>query len=99
MGSRGSMVARLKLKEIDGRAPPGVNRFSVAAVALLPKAARKGQCVFLPALRRGEPSASLLAEATPSNCGKLLKPASPSRRRKGVGGRGNDLGYGKSTPG
>jgi hypothetical protein len=24
LGSRGSMVARLKLKEIDGRAPPGV---------------------------------------------------------------------------
>jgi hypothetical protein len=23
-GSRGSMVAKLKLKEIDGRAPPGV---------------------------------------------------------------------------
>ncbi|KAI1733354.1 hypothetical protein F4680DRAFT_463208 [Xylaria scruposa] len=26
LGSGGSMVARLKLKEIDGRAPPGVNR-------------------------------------------------------------------------
>ena len=25
LGSWGSMVARLKLKEIDGRAPPGVN--------------------------------------------------------------------------
>jgi hypothetical protein len=25
LGSGGSMVARLKLKEIDGRAPPGVN--------------------------------------------------------------------------
>jgi len=24
LGSRGSMVARLKLKRIDGRAPPGV---------------------------------------------------------------------------
>ena len=24
LGSRGSMVAKLKLKEIDGRAPPGV---------------------------------------------------------------------------
>ena len=24
LGSGGSMVARLKLKEIDGRAPPGV---------------------------------------------------------------------------
>jgi len=26
LGSGGSMVARLKLKGIDGRAPPGVNR-------------------------------------------------------------------------
>ena len=25
LGSGGSMVARLKLKDIDGRAPPGVN--------------------------------------------------------------------------
>jgi hypothetical protein len=28
MGSGGSMVARLKLKEIDGRAPQGVNAVS-----------------------------------------------------------------------
>ncbi len=33
------MVARLKLKEIDGRAPPGVNE--VQAAALRRKAARK----------------------------------------------------------
>jgi len=34
------MVARLKLKEIDGRAPPGVNIVQqLAAVALLLKAA------------------------------------------------------------
>jgi len=25
VGSRGSMVAKLKLKDIDGRAPPGVD--------------------------------------------------------------------------
>jgi hypothetical protein len=35
LGSGGSMVARLKLKEIDGRAPPGVKY----AVTLLYKAA------------------------------------------------------------
>ena len=29
LGSGGSMVARLKLKEIDGRAPPGVNQTAV----------------------------------------------------------------------
>ena len=28
LGSGGSMVARLKLKDIDGRAPPGVNSFA-----------------------------------------------------------------------
>ena len=41
LGSRGSMVARLKLKEIDGRAPPGVNRSCSA-----PKSTREtGKCV------------------------------------------------------
>lgn len=39
------MVARLKLKGIDGRAPPGVNRLQLAAVALLQTAARKGEVV------------------------------------------------------
>ena len=34
------MVARLKLKEIDGRAPPGVTE--AIAVALLRKATREG---------------------------------------------------------
>jgi hypothetical protein len=34
------MVARLKLKEIDGRAPPGVIQH--AAAALLPTTACKG---------------------------------------------------------
>jgi hypothetical protein len=29
LGSGGSMVARLKLKEIDGRAPPGVEGIMV----------------------------------------------------------------------
>ena len=41
------MVARLKLKEIDGRAPPGVNFYSFAAVTLLQTAARKGDVVIL----------------------------------------------------
>ena len=44
------MVARLKLKEIDGRAPPGVNivakkKQCFAAVTLRLKAARKGEVV------------------------------------------------------
>src|ERR1700754_4944344 len=33
LGSGGSMVARLKLKEIDGRAPPGVNYAFAASSA------------------------------------------------------------------
>ncbi|KAI0804184.1 hypothetical protein GGR55DRAFT_691057 [Xylaria sp. FL0064] len=33
LGSGGSMVARLKLKEIDGRAPPGVNSTAAAVSA------------------------------------------------------------------
>jgi hypothetical protein len=45
LGSGGSMVARLKLKGIDGRAPPGVNVTCLAAVALLSIAARKGEVV------------------------------------------------------
>ncbi len=36
------MVARLKLKGIDGRAPPGVNATRIAAVTLLLKATREG---------------------------------------------------------
>jgi hypothetical protein len=51
------MVARLKLKGIDGRAPPGVNRLQLAAVALLRTAARKGE-VVLQALRGGNSSLS-----------------------------------------
>ena len=40
------MVARLKLKGIDGRAPPGVNNHNCfAAVTLHLKAARKGEVV------------------------------------------------------
>ena len=38
LGSGGSMVARLKLKEIDGRAPPGVNSRILLGSSLLLKA-------------------------------------------------------------
>ena len=37
------MVARLKLKEIDGRAPPGVNNILLAAEALRCKGASNGR--------------------------------------------------------
>ena len=42
LGSGGSMVARLKLKEIDGRAPQGVNTLAEPQQTLRRKAARKG---------------------------------------------------------
>jgi hypothetical protein len=53
------MVARLKLKGIDGRAPPGVNVISLAAVALLRTAARKGEVVSL-----------ITLNASPLQCGR-----------------------------
>jgi hypothetical protein len=35
--------------------------------------------------------------ATLSNCGKFLKPTTTKLMLKGVGGRGNDLGYGNNV--
>ena len=92
LGSWGSMVARLKLKEIDGRAPPGVNSLQHAAVALLHIAARRG--FGGRSWRMPNANASLLSrKATPSNCGKPLKRSLQSRRPKGGGGQVNSLGY------
>ena len=64
------MVARLKLKEIDGRAPPGVNRlrFLEAAVNSAPKSRPKGLMVFL-GLSGPELMASLLARRHPQTAG------------------------------
>ena len=45
LGSGGSMVARLKLKEIDGRAPPGVNKLQLAAATPRQTASQKGMLV------------------------------------------------------
>ena len=73
LGSGGSMVARLKLKEIDGRAPPGVN-----AATLRRKAARKGEVG--PDSQESNSNASPACRATCSNCGKPLKLQTPSRR-------------------
>ena len=77
LGSGGSMVARLKLKEIDGRAPPGVNR---SFTALRLRAARKGlRGVSLKASLKCPPKGEggLASEvATPPNC-----PGSPRRSR------------------
>ena len=64
LGSRGSMVARLKLKEIDGRAPPGVNR-SRFALPYTASPSRVWWCC----------TQSLVTSpvATSSNCGKPSK--------------------------
>jgi len=54
LGSGGSMVARLKLKGIDGRAPPGVNNaLCCFTQALLPRVVRPGAHVV-----RGKAAAS-----------------------------------------
>ena len=60
VGSRGSMVAKLKLKGIDGRAPPGVN-------ALAPKSTPEKGCASLESGCVVQPP-----RATPSNCLKVL---------------------------
>jgi hypothetical protein len=81
------MVARLKLKGIDGRAPPGVNIAARRSVSALKSEARKGWRLTSPSLRC----------ATCSNCGKPLKLRLPSRFSKDVGGQVNRLGYGNNV--
>ena len=77
------MVARLKLKEIDGRAPPGVS--TANAAALLRIAARKGG--WVPWRPPNQVLATSSTVATPSNCGDLLKPPATKPAPNGVGGR------------
>ena len=87
------MVARLKLKEIDGRAPPGVNASFVCRNKqdlLQPPERVSG----LPSIMASRP----LRTATPSNCGELLKPlATAAHRKVGVQHQGNNLGDGKNA--
>jgi hypothetical protein len=58
------MVARLKLKGIDGRAPPGVE-----PAALL----KTNWAVKVNAIKKVFASPRILKRATPSNCGNTLK--------------------------
>jgi hypothetical protein len=61
------MVTRLKLKEIDGRAPPGVN---TAASSAPDSSLYRGWVGTLAVY--SEPNASCLIQtATPSNCGNI----------------------------
>jgi hypothetical protein len=89
LGSGGSMVARLKLKGIDGRAPPGVN-IILSSSAL--ESARKGAASQL---------CSLLVRADAWRhyriAGKSLEPSLPSWGGNTPSGQGNDLGYGKNV--
>jgi hypothetical protein len=94
LGSGGSMVARLKLKEIDGRAPQGVN-FKAVALRQAPA------MVFVVCLRifflEVMPSLCLRAWATSSNCGEISPSGERYSYRQGVGcglpgTKGNDRG-------
>ena len=88
------MVARLKLKGIDGRAPPGVNRLQLAAVALLRTAARKGEVVQARCPRGSNLNASPLESGRhPQIDGELLKLQIPSLAfERNDGGQVNSLG-------
>jgi hypothetical protein len=81
------MVARLKLKGIDGRAPPGVNRFCPAAATLL-RSDPKGKVVTrtLVGPRRTRVGDMPKLRGSPKALG--TKPTCP----KGVGGRVNRSG-------
>ena len=74
------MVTRLKLKEIDGRAPPGVNNDTGAAASLRRTAARKGEVVPLETFENASPgrvhAGTRVPRATCSDCGKTLKSSS-----------------------
>lgn len=64
----GSMVARLNLEEVDGRAPPGVNL--QLAATLRQKATRMGEwCASLNAGQLGHSS----GRVTRPNCGESLR--------------------------
>ncbi len=81
LGSGGSMVARLKLEEIDGGAPPGVNRSPTAANYWLGSLKHaEGDCMLVIA----RTSACM---ATLSKCGNTLRASwYHPRVRKGGGG-------------
>ena len=68
LGSGGSMVARLKLKEIDGRAPPGVN----SAVNSAPDSSLNEVGGVPEVLVWAAPAAGT-RQATRLNCGDLSK--------------------------
>ena len=83
------MVARLKLKGIDGRAPPGVNH----------RQQPQRLCSIKPPerVRWCPPFVLVPVGAMHSNCGESLKPKLPSRLSKEVGGQVSSLGYGDNA--
>jgi hypothetical protein len=83
LGSGGSMVARLKLKGIDGRAPPGVNKAKGSAPV------RSEGCPQTPShtsvLASPHRQCCTLWRATSSNCWKPLKLLVPTCRGNPAG--------------
>jgi len=77
------MVARLKLKEIDGRAPPGVRSKCRSSAPDSTPAAGGGVLV---------PTSCSSRAATPSNCGELLKPLATKLVLYSTSGWVNNLG-------
>jgi hypothetical protein len=86
LGSGGSMVARLKLKEIDGRAPPGVNCRSLCAR----KGSRKGKVVRHVIPSGGDPPVYTGRSSLqhPQIDGEAAKRESTNRASRGAPGRG-----------
>ncbi len=92
------MVARLKLKEIDGRAPPGVNRCEPQQ-PLRQKAARKGRVAASASVPCGMPTSN--ASPPPVGVGNTLKLRGTPKAPRYQGGareaslaRVNNPGYG-----
>ena len=81
------MVARLKLKGIDGRAPPGVNDSCLALAPVAWKQAASHTTIC------GLKTCSM-GVATSSNCWEALKLLHTKACWKQLAGQVNDLGYG-----
>src|ERR1700684_1624670 len=94
LGSGGSMVARLKLKGIDGRAPPGVNRFTAGRSSSAPNSSPKGGGGSSPSFSNLNASPPFEGGRHPQIAGELLKLCIPSLVAKARGGQVNSLGYG-----
>ena len=89
------MVAKLKLKGIDGRAPPGVEERTCSSASdeeACVASRRERRCLLCAIHTKCDAPRPL---ATPSHCWKLLKPLHTKARWKRHAGRWwNHVGYG-----